>query len=468
MTGPTSATPAQAGNADAPLRDGATSKLLGKVIDGRYRLDEQLGSGGMGVVFRAHHLALERDVAVKFIRPDLEHEPVVKERFIREAKSASRLDHPHCIRVNDFGETDDGLRYLVMELLRGRELRELIGAPWRPKRAVDLVIQVLEGLAHAHGHGVVHRDLKPANVLITKDHRGDPMAKIVDFGIARMLDVTGPKPTLPPGSGRLPLSTSGNLGTPRYMSPEQATGRPVDARTDLYAVGVILYELLTGQPPFDASDGREIVRLHLEAPPPPLPETVPAALRDLVERLLAKSVDDRVGSAREALESLRAILSDLAAVPETSEGPSAHTPAAALPLAVGMAGATLARGATPPQGLAAVVGDEAERDPGSSMVGSRTLPPGQAIASPFAGKPPDDAAGQRPPVKWAEGEETLLSVPVPRDQLLRSADGGLAPTKAPSPRSASLTRGVSSRLWIAAGVGVGVLLIVVLVVVLVP
>lgn len=460
MTGSTSATPAQPGTAAAD--GGAPAKLLGEVIDGRYRLDEQLGSGGMGVVFRAHHLALERDVAVKFIRPDLEHEPVVKERFIREAKSASRLDHPHCIRVNDFGETEDGLRYLVMELLRGRELRELIGAPWRPKRAVDLVIQVLEGLAHAHGHGVVHRDLKPANVLITKDHRGDPMAKIVDFGIARMLDAAGPKPTLPPGGGRLPLSTSGNLGTPRYMSPEQATGRPVDARTDLYAVGVLLYELLTGHPPFDAADGREIVRMHLETPPPPLPESVPAALRDLVEQLLAKSVDDRVGSAREALESLRAILTDIAAVPEAGDGVEAQPPIQPPPLEVGAVGATLARGVTPAQGLTAVVTiDQEGNDAGSSMVGSRTLPPGQAIASPFAEAADEGLVrtGERPSVKWAEGAKTLLSVPVPEDQLLRSSDGPL-PARAPVPKPRP-TGGVSPRMWIAAGLGVLVLIAVV-------
>lgn len=467
---------------------------VGSIIDDRYRLEEELGTGGMGVVYRAHHLALERDVAVKFVRPDLQREPVVADRFIREAKSASRLDHPHCIRVNDFGETADGHRYLVMELLRGRELRELVGAPWRPKRAVDLMMQVFEGLSHAHGHAVVHRDLKPANVLITTDHRGDPMAKIVDFGIARMVDMPLPSPTGgPTGSGRAGpgLGTSGNFGTPRYMSPEQAAGKQVDARTDLYSAGVILYELLAGRPPFDAPEGQEVVRMQMEATPAPLPKTVPKSLRKLVRHLLAKRREDRIGSAREALEELRVIYQEIAATPETVS-PAGHTPVAALPLAAGKFGpgemALDATGRYTPTGPMPAVAREAQRadsddgdddddddgpeddgiDAGTSMVGSQTLPPGMMVRSPFAPGGPRDPArhghsGEPPPVKWAEGEATLLSVPVPGEAAGVDPRAHTAPPVVPSSATGGMSRATKVALVCggAAAVALAVILAVV-------
>jgi serine/threonine protein kinase len=274
--------------------------LVGSVIHERYRVDALLGHGGMGAVFKGYHLNLHRGVAIKVVRPEVGRDAGMSARFTREAHSVSRLDHPNCVRVSDFGTTDRGLRYLVMELLEGEELQASLGQPWSADRAIDVAMQILDGLDHAHHCGVVHRDLKPANVFMTVDYRGKTVVKLVDFGIAKLLDEQDPKGATLTREGMV-------FGTPRYMSPEQATGGKLDARTDLYAVGLLLYEMLAGHPPFRSDDATILLRMHILAPPPELPPTVPPALAAVVMKLLAKSRDDRFASAREAIKALEQV-----------------------------------------------------------------------------------------------------------------------------------------------------------------
>jgi serine/threonine protein kinase len=281
--------------------------LVGKLVHDRYRVDSLLGVGGMGAVFKGFHTGLKRDVAIKLLHPEIGRDESVSKRFDREAYSASRLDHPNCVRVSDFGTTESGAKYLVMEFLVGAELKDSLGKPWAPLDAVRVALQIFAGLEHAHHFGVVHRDLKPENVFVTSDYRGQQLVKLVDFGIAKLID----------GEGTQEKLTRQGLvfGTPRYMSPEQAAGGKIDERTDLYAAGLILYEMLSGQAPFDAEEPGQLLRMHIMAPPPPLPSGLPARLVKLVDKLLEKSKGDRPANAREVFDELQALERELVAAP---------------------------------------------------------------------------------------------------------------------------------------------------------
>jgi serine/threonine protein kinase len=274
------------------------AELLGTVLEGRYRVDELLAVGGMSFVFRGHHLRLRRDIAIKVMDPDLG--PGTSTRFLREAESAARLDHPNCITVHDFGVTASELSFMVMPLLVGETLRARPPGRWDAARAARLMIEVLRGLDHAHGHGVIHRDLKPENILLSEEPDGSRVAKIVDFGLAKVIRGTEADAT----------STMTGLmaGTPAYMSPEQALGLSVDERADLYSVGMMLYELLAGALPFDSDDGVAVLRMQVHEDLPALPAEVPAALAAIVMHLTAKERDQRPASAHAALADLEAFL----------------------------------------------------------------------------------------------------------------------------------------------------------------
>lgn len=268
---------------------------IGAVLGERYRLDAPLGQGGMGTLWRAHDLVLHRDVAVKTLDPAWVGEPEVAERFDREAHAVSQLDHPNCVQVYDAGTTHEGGKYIVMQLLAGVELRELLraGALALP-RALGFATQILRGLDHAHRRGLVHRDLKPENIFVVHDDDGNEQLKLVDFGIVKVL-----------GEGTPKLTRAGQVfGTPRYMSPEQISGGTIDARTDLYAVGVLLFEMLTGHAPFEADHAGMVMRMHVITDPPPLPATVPSGVREVVARLLQKRAADRYATAREVIDAL--------------------------------------------------------------------------------------------------------------------------------------------------------------------
>jgi serine/threonine protein kinase len=278
--------------AEPPLHR-SLQQLVGTIVDERYQIDGLIGAGSMGAVFRGQHLALGKPVAVKFLHPELAKHPEIAARFAREGRSMSRLDHPNCIGALDFGETDAGLPYLVMPLLEGHALDEWMGQVHSPRSALDIMTQVFAGLEHAHTQGVVHRDLKPENVFVTEDPDGGPLFKIVDFGVARIVRDATAKDNI--------TATPTILGTPDYMSPEQALGATPDARTDLYAAGIMFYELLAGKLPFHAEAPELLMQAHLMKDPPPLPPEVPETLAQVVYRSLQKERDNRYSSVTEVL-----------------------------------------------------------------------------------------------------------------------------------------------------------------------
>jgi tRNA A-37 threonylcarbamoyl transferase component Bud32 len=265
----------------------------GLVGDGRYRLTHRLGRGGMAEVFAAEDVRLGRTVAVKLLRADLAEDPVSKARFTREAQSVAGLNHHAIVAVYDSGEDVVGgqsVPYIVMELVEGRTIRDLLlnaEAPG-PEQALIIVSGVLEALAYSHQHGIVHRDIKPANVIIT--HNG--AVKVMDFGIARALH----------GASTTMTQTGMVMGTPQYLSPEQALGKAVDHRSDLYATGCLLYELLALRPPFVGETPLSVVYQHVQdipTPPSEVSDAVPPELDGLVMRSLAKEPDDRFQTAEE-------------------------------------------------------------------------------------------------------------------------------------------------------------------------
>jgi serine/threonine protein kinase/WD40 repeat protein len=290
----------------------AAESRIGTILDGRYRLDAVLGTGGFGAVYRARHLLLDHDVAIKLLHGDVD--PNAIKRLTREGKILARLDHLNCVRIMDFGGYE-GAPYLVMELIAGRSLDQQLGRPWAPRRAVDVTIELLAGLAHAHALNLVHRDLKPSNVLLADGPDGS-IVKIIDFGIVAV--AAGEQL----GSFTEQLTATGKIiGTPRYMSPEQLLGARLDARSDLYAVGLILFEMLAGHTAFEATDARRLAWLHAVAPPPPLPDEVPDELAQLVEELLAKSREGRPATAVHVRERLLAMRSSLPDEPSEPRAP---------------------------------------------------------------------------------------------------------------------------------------------------
>ncbi|MGW6455610.1 protein kinase domain-containing protein [Streptomyces sp. NPDC055078] len=282
----------EAGGSGVP--DGADSWGVGGVVgDGRYRLTHRLGRGGMAEVFAAEDVRLGRTVAVKLLRADLAEDPVSKARFTREAQSVAGLNHHAIVAVYDSGEDEfngQSVPYIVMELVEGRTIRDLLLNAEAPpsEQALIIVSGVLEALAYSHQHGIVHRDIKPANVIIT--HSG--AVKVMDFGIARALH----------GASSTMTQTGMVMGTPQYLSPEQALGKAVDHRSDLYATGCLLYELLALRPPFTGETPLSVVYQHVQdipLPPSQASDVVPPELDGLVMRSLAKDPDDRFQSAEE-------------------------------------------------------------------------------------------------------------------------------------------------------------------------
>ena len=285
--------------------------LTGRDVE-NYRLGERLGSGGMAVVFRAEDLRLGRQVALKFLAPELSRDPVAKQRFLREARAASALDHPNLCTIHEVGETEDGQIFLAMPCYEGETLRDRIRrGPLTLEDAVEIAAQVAQGLGKAHRNGIVHRDIKPANLMITTDG----VVKVLDFGLAKLAGTTG-----------VARKETGG-GTLAYMSPEQTRGDDVDGRADLWSLGVVLYEMLTGQKPFRADREQAVLFAIRTTAPEPLATVrpdVPAALERIVQRLLAKNPDDRFPTAETVVAELRQLLSPtLSGVPSVLPAPPA-------------------------------------------------------------------------------------------------------------------------------------------------
>jgi serine/threonine-protein kinase len=292
-------------------RSTAPDANVGRRLIDQYVLVEKIGEGGMGAVYLADQPTMGRRAVVKLLHPALSRDTQVAARFNLEARAAAALNHPHIVTVYNYGALDDGVLFLAMEHLDGRDLERTIEESERlsPARAVHIARQICDALAEAHARGVVHRDLKPSNVMLVTRGRDDEFVKVLDFGIAKVKGVA--------------LTHSGMVfGTPEYMSPEQLRGRELDGRADLYALGVVLFEMLSGQLPFDGETPEQIMTAQLEKLPPSLSEAAPDAevpreLEALVARLLAKDPEARPSSAEELSELLAAALGD---APATAVG----------------------------------------------------------------------------------------------------------------------------------------------------
>ena len=273
--------------------------FLGRELDGQYTILEKLGQGGMGAVYRATQHSVGREVAVKVVNAHLVSEPEAIKRFLREAKLASRLGHPNAVTVIDFGQTDDGVFYLVMELVVGRTLDQVIEAEaiFKPERVVRIGAQVCDALEAAHVLQIIHRDLKPANIMLLAS--GRDTVKVLDFGLAKSVAPDQTTTTMT-GAGAL-------LGTPAFMPPESALGQPYDARADLYSLGVVLYLLGSGRLPFQSGSVHELIAMHATEPAPPM-EIVPPELGRVVDRMLAKDPGERYQTAVEVREALEGAL----------------------------------------------------------------------------------------------------------------------------------------------------------------
>ena len=292
--------------------EGSRDDLLGRTVNDRYRIEARLGEGGMGTVYVAEHLALRKEVAFKVVHSDFADDSEVSTRFAREATASARLDHPHVATVIDYGTMPSGAAFMVMQLVRGRSLREELDArgalEWRS--AAEVAAQIADAMVAAHEAGIVHRDLKPDNVLVELRADGTFLAKVLDFGVARIrLEGTEPEGTAP----EVALTRLGTVvGTPGYMAPEQAMGEPVDERADLYALGVILWEMLSGKRLFPESDLAAIVTRQLTAGSPPLeiPADRPApnlGVEALLREILQPQPARRPRQAREVRDRLRAL-----------------------------------------------------------------------------------------------------------------------------------------------------------------
>lgn len=276
--------------------------LLGQILAGKYRMDAQLKEGGMGAVYRGTHVLMDKTVAVKVLRPALAADEKIVARFSREARAASRISHPHALSVTDFGESEDGIVFLVMEYLDGKTLKELIGAegPMPLPRVVEIIRQVGGALSAAHDQGVVHRDLKSENIMLLSS-AGPDYAKVLDFGIAKIIEPIG---TFDPGLTAPDLV----IGTPQYMSPEQCSqSSAIDARSDIYSLGVIIYEMLVGHVPFTGPSPTSVMMKHLQDESPSVLDErpdLPPAVERVVKRAMAKLPDNRYQQVGDLVEDL--------------------------------------------------------------------------------------------------------------------------------------------------------------------
>ena len=295
--------------------------LVGKTLADRFEILERIGEGGTGVVYRAKQLSVDRTIAIKVLGAHVSTDPSWVKRFHNEARAASRLDHPNTVRLIDFGQTKEGLLFIAMEFLSGRSLRTEIEKLGRlpPNRVLRILSQMCASLSEAHNQGIIHRDIKPDNVYLVDMKGAGDYVKVLDFSVAK-LDTPDAQVTR---AGVV-------FGTPQYMSPEQGRGVPLDARSDIYAVGIVAYEMLTGKPPFDAKIPTEIVMMHLRDKPAPL-VGLPAQLTAIVTKALEKDAGKRQQSAEELDTECQQCLAEL--FPRQTPGPGAVPIVAAAPAA---------------------------------------------------------------------------------------------------------------------------------------
>ena len=284
--------------------------LVGEVLDGRYRIVRKLGEGGMGEVYAAEHIHIEKRFAIKLLRPEIVSNAEAVQRFRQEARSSSSIGHRNIIAIEDFGQLPDGRIYMCMELLNGAALNDLLQTPLTPDRMLNIMIQTGHGLAAAHAKNIVHRDMKPENIFVTIGPNNEDVPKILDFGIAK---VSG-------NDGQNNLTRTGTIfGTPFYMAPEQALGNAVDARTDVYAMGVIMYEVFAGTLPFQGESFMGILTQHITTDPEPVEQragkagrVLPVGLAEVITRCLQKNPTARFQTMDELVNALVAIYRSVA------------------------------------------------------------------------------------------------------------------------------------------------------------
>ena len=302
--------------------------LVGVVLAGRYLVKRRIGEGGMGLVYEGLHRDIDKQVAIKVLRDDLSRRPEVVARFRQEAKSASRIGHENIVDISDFGETTRGASYFVMEFLEGEDLANVLGREVTvdAERVCRIVLQCCRALSATHAKGIVHRDIKPENIFLIKRDGVDDFVKIVDFGIAKMSDIeTDGAP------GRKLTKTGMIFGTPEYMSPEQAAGKDLDHRVDVYALGIILYECLAGRVPFEGDTFMGVLTQHLFAELPPINEMNPNAkvspeLEMVIRKALAKDPADRYQDTEELAEAIACALDGRLSRATVKTPPSAFGP----------------------------------------------------------------------------------------------------------------------------------------------
>lgn len=296
-----------------------TDPLIGMTLDGKYEVEKQIGSGAMGSIYRARHTALSKEVALKVLHKHLVREESHIKRFHREARAASRLNHPNCITMLDFGQTEEGWFFICMEYVKGQDLCRILfdeGA-LTPERTVRIGSQVLDALDEAHSNGVIHRDLKPENIML-EDLRSTPdFVKVLDFGIAKIRDSDGTG-----DNSSFKTATGMVFGTPEYMSPEQICGEELDGRSDLYSLGVVLYQMLSGELPFVGDSVLEVATQHLSEPSVPLTEKrpdLPPVYGAVIDRFMAKKRSERFPDANEAKIALVGALEEANQSPPTRD-----------------------------------------------------------------------------------------------------------------------------------------------------
>jgi serine/threonine-protein kinase len=392
----------------------------GTVLNDRYTLTDRIAAGGMGEVWAATDTVLGRSVAVKLLHPGLSAQSDFVERFRAEARHTAALHHPNIAAVFDYGE-DGGAAYLVMELVTGQPLSQIISdrAPLSAQETASILIQAATALEAAHRGGVVHRDVKPANILITPDGR----AKLTDFGISRAVDAA-------------PMTQTGQiLGTAQYLSPEQAMGQSATASSDIYALGVVGHEMLTGQRPFDADTLIATALAHINRPPPELPDTIPVGVRDVISAALAKNPADRPASAAVMAHALGMPDAAFASSVTAATTPSRTVTTATTPSRTVTTATTPSRTVTAPTVAMAAQAMQTQAMPTQASptqamqaMGTPTEPPGT----------PDRRSGR--PVAWFLGAAAVALLAVlafflPSDVLTGSSTRTPVSTTTPSPTS---------------------------------
>jgi serine/threonine protein kinase len=413
---------------------------LGSVLAQRYRLDALLGRGAMGTVYRGLDIKTGREVAVKVMHASLAGDPAIVERFTREAEAASQLDHRNCVQVLAAGTTSAGTRFLVMPLLDGIELRREIAGGMALHRVIEIILQVLAGLEHAHTRGFVHRDVKPENVLLVRDEHGDEVAKLVDFGLVKAI-------TAAP-NGRVLTAFGKVFGTPWYMAPEQAAGEHIDARADLYAVGMMMFEMLTGAPPFDGDSLNAVLHKHMFAELPALPSWLPAPIAAVVKGLAAKRREDRPADAAAAATALRRAL--VGASSQLSSIPRPSIPDVALELErptsmlrqsqrqgrmFGIFGA-IAAACLLAVGLPRLLGGDA-----LAATGADDASASAAIIAPITTAPAPQSVAKAPPSPVTSAPAVAPSVPAPASTMLAAATPSAATVPLSAPDHAARSTG---------------------------